>query len=114
MLRYLLEKEFKQFLRNSFLPKMVIALPFVALAVFPLIANMDVKNISLAVVDNDLSQISRQMQEKIVSSGNFHISGYFDNTEAAMKSIERGSSDILLEIPQKFQQSLLRENRGGW
>lgn len=112
MLRYLLEKEFKQFLRNSFLPKMVIALPFVALAVFPLIANMDVKNISLAVVDNDLSQISRQMQEKIVSSGNFHISGYFDNTEAAMKSIERGSSDILLEIPQKFQQSLLRENLG--
>ena len=112
MLQYLLEKEFKQFLRNSFLPKMVIALPFVSLAVFPFIANMDVKNISLAVVDNDLSQISRQMQEKIVSSGNFHISGYFDNTEAAMKSIERGSSDILLEIPQKFQQSLLRENLG--
>ena len=42
MLRYLLEKEFKQFLRNSFLPKMVITLHFVALAVFPLIANMDV------------------------------------------------------------------------
>ncbi len=111
MLRYLLEKEFKQFLRNGFLPKMVIAWPFLVLAVFPLIADMDVKNVSLAVVDNDLSQTSRQIREKIVSSGNFHISGYFDNTEAAMQSIERGGSDILLEIPPKFQQNLNRENR---
>ncbi len=112
MLRYLLEKEFKQFLRNSFLPKMVIVWPFLVLAVFPLIADMDVKNVSLAVIDNDLSQTSQQIREKIVSSGNFHISGYFDNTEAAMQSIERGGADILLEIPPKFQQSLLRENRG--
>ncbi len=112
MLRYLLEKEFKQFFRNSFLPKLVIALPFVALAIFPLIANMDVKNLALAVIDNDRSQTSRQLQEKIVSSGNFRMTGYFDNTEAALQSIERGSADLLLEIPPKFQENLNRENSG--
>ena len=112
MLRYLLEKEFKQFFRNSFLPKMVIALPFVALAVFPLVANMDVKNLSLAVVDNDRSNTSRQMQEKIVSSGYFKMSGYFDNSKTAFLSIEKGDADLLLEISPKFEENLNRDNLG--
>jgi ABC-2 type transport system permease protein len=112
MLRYLLEKEFKQFFRNKFLPKMVVAMPFMALAVFPLVADMDVKNLSLAVVDNDRSQTSRQMQDKIVSSGNFRMSGYFDNSDAALESIEKGDADLLLEIPSKFEETLYRENSG--
>ena len=112
MLRYLLEKEFKQFFRNSFLPKLVVVLPFVVLAVFPLVANMDVKNLSLAVVDNDRSSTSRQMQEKIASSGHFKISGYFDNSDAALRSIEKGDADLLLEISPKFEENLNRENSG--
>jgi ABC-2 type transport system permease protein len=112
MLSYLLEKEFKQFLRNSFLPKLVIALPFVALAIFPLIANMDVKNLILAVVDNDRSQTSRQIEEKIASSGYFRISDYFSDSKSALQSIEKGDADLLLEIPRKFEQSLNRENSG--
>jgi ABC-2 type transport system permease protein len=113
MLRYLLEKEFKQFLRNHFLPKLVIALPLGAMAIFPLAANMDVKNLALAVVDNDLSGVSRQMVGKIASSGFFKISDYFDDGGSALKSIERGEADLLLEIPPHFEQSLIRENSAG-
>ena len=112
MIRYLLEKEFKQFFRNPFLPRLVIALPFVALAVFPLIANMDVKNLVLAIVDNDRSQTSRTMEEKIVSSGHFRIYDYFSDSKFALQSIEKGDADILLEIPPNFEQSLNRENSG--
>jgi len=112
MIRFLLEKEFKQFVRNSFLPKLVIALPFVALAVFPLIANMEVKNLVLAVVDNDRSQTSRQMVEKITSSGYFRIYDYFSDCKSALQSIEKGNADILLEIPPKFEENLNRENSG--
>jgi ABC-2 type transport system permease protein len=110
MLRYLLEKEFKQFFRNHFLPRMVVVMPCVIVAVFPLVANMDVKNLLLAVVDNDHSNSSRQMQEKIVSSGNFTLSGYFDNSDAALQSIENGEADLLLEIPPKFEENLIREH----
>jgi len=112
MIRFLLEKEFKQFLRNSFLPKLVIALPFVALAIFPLIANMDVKNLVLAVVDNDRSQTSRQIEEKIASSGYFRIYDFFSDSKSALQSIEKGDADLLLEIPPKFEQNLYRENSG--
>ena len=110
MIRYLLEKEFKQFFRNSFLPKLVIVLPFVALAVFPLVANMDVKNLVLAVIDNDHSIIARQLEEKIISSGYFKINAYFDNSRTALQTIEKGDADLLLEIPPQFEQSLNREN----
>ncbi|MDR1761252.1 MAG: ABC transporter permease [Bacteroidales bacterium] len=110
MLRYLLEKEFKQFFRNRFLSRLVIVFPFVALSVFPLVANLEVKNLALVVVDNDRSNTSRQMEEKIVSSGNFKMSGYFDNSDAALKSIEKGDADILLEIPPQFEENIIRGN----
>ena len=112
MLRYLLEKEFKQFFRNRFLPRLVIALPLIALAVFPLVADMDVKNLSLSVIDSDRSRTSQQMQEKIASSGYFKESGNFADYKSALQSIEKGDADLLLEIPQQFEQSLNRENSG--
>lgn len=112
MLRYLLEKEFKQFIRNSFLPKLVIIFPLVVLAVFPLVADLEVKDLSLAVIDNDRSHSSRRMVEKIASSGYFRISGYYSHSDAAFKSIEKGNADILLEIPPRFEEKLNRENSG--
>ena len=68
MLRYLLEKEFKQFIRNSFLPKLIILLPFMATLIFPLAANFDVKDIRISIIDHDHSTYSHQLIEKIKSS----------------------------------------------
>lgn len=65
MLKYLIEKEFKQFFRNKFLPRMVIMLPFMALLIFPLVANFEIKNVKLIVVDNDKSPLSNQLIKKI-------------------------------------------------
>jgi len=53
MLKYLIEKEFKQIIRNSFLPRMIVMLPIVALIIYPFAANFEVKNIALSVVDHD-------------------------------------------------------------
>jgi hypothetical protein len=39
MLRYLLEKKFKQFFRNHFLPRMVVVMPYIIKAIFPRVAN---------------------------------------------------------------------------
>ena len=52
-LKFLLEKEVKQFMRNAFLPKMVIAYPLLIMLVMPLITTMDVKDIKLTIVDNN-------------------------------------------------------------
>lgn len=109
MLRYLLEKEFKQFRRNPFLPRMVIIFPMMVLLIFPLVANFDVKNINLSVIDNDKSSYSRTLIEKIRSTGYFKITDIEDNYQDALSSIESDKSDVILEIPPKFEKTLVRE-----
>lgn len=109
MLKYLLEKEFKLFFRNAFLPKLVIFLPFITLAIFPLVANLDIRNLSVAIVDQDLSPYSKQLTEKILSSSYFDLSSTFDNYEEALQSIEDDRSGLILEIPPHFERDLIKD-----
>lgn len=51
----LLKKEFIQFRRNKFIPKMVVMFPVMAMLVISLVTTMDVKNVNVAVVDLDKS-----------------------------------------------------------
>lgn len=109
MLKYLLEKEFKQLLRNRFLPRLIIAFPFISLAVFPLVANFEIKNINLSIVDNDHSPYSQRLIQKAASSGYFRITDVSSNYARALTSIEQDKADIILEIPPRFEQDLVRE-----
>lgn len=106
-LKYLLEKEFLQMKRNKFLPRVVFAMPFVALALFPLVANFEVKNLNLAIVDNDHSSLSHRLTQKVTSSGNFHLTEVSQNYKEALYSIEQDHADIILEIPAQFEKNLM-------
>jgi len=110
MLKYLLEKEFKQFARNSFLPKLVTVFPLFALLIFPLVANFEIKNINVSIVDNDHSNYSRELIAKIDASKYFNISDISPSYSIALENIEHNRSDIILEIPSQFERRLIREN----
>ena len=69
MLRYLIEKEFKQIRRNTFIPRLIIMMPLMAMIVFPYAANFDVKNINLSIIDNDKSSYSQELIQKVHFSG---------------------------------------------
>lgn len=107
MIRFLIEKEFKLIRRNTFLPRMIIMMPIMMMCILPFAANMDVKNINFAVVDNDHSVYSTQLINKINSSGYFILNDYAVSFEEAMKGIEEGSTDIILEIPRYFGRDML-------
>lgn len=109
MLKYLLEKEFKQIKRDSFIPKLIFIMPLMAMLVFPHAANFDIKNINLSIVDNDKSSYSQSLIQKIQSSGYFIISNVSTNYSDAMTSIESDESDIILEIPLNFERNLVKE-----
>jgi len=109
MLKYLLEKEFKQFFRNTFLPKLVIMFPLTALLIYPLVANFDVENINLSIVDNDKSSYSQELIQKVQASGYFRISNVSINYSNALLSVESEESDIILEIPSNFERNLVKE-----
>lgn len=113
MLKYLLEKEFKQFMRSRFLPKFVIAFPFVALAIFPLAVNFSIKHINLSVVDNSHSPYSARLINKVASSGYFGIFEVRGNYQDAIKSVELDHADVVLEIPPRFEEDLVNNRKAG-
>lgn len=111
MLKYLIEKEFKQIIRNGFLPRMIVMLPIVALIIYPFAANFEVKNIALSLLDHDKSSYSQELVQKIQASGYFKITDVSYSYEEALRSIELDKSDIILEIPANFQSDFIREKQ---
>jgi len=107
MLKYLIEKEFKQIFRNALLPKVIFMMPLVMLLVLPWAADQEVKNLHLSVVDNDHSSYSERMVQKILASGYFRLSDVSFSNEEALQSIESGQSDIILEIQAGFEKELM-------
>ncbi len=112
MLRYLLEKEFKQFRRNKALPRMVLVMPLFSMLIFPLVANFEVRNLNLCVVDQDHSPYSNRLVNKVVSSGYFRLTSVAQSYNEALGSIERDQADIILEIPAGFERDLVKERSG--
>ena len=112
MIKYLLKKEFKQILRNPFLPKMIFIFPFMALMVFPWAASYEIKNLNLSVIDNDHSTYSQQLIQKIISSKYFKLTDVSPGYEKALKSVERNQSDIILEIPADFEKNIVNRQGG--
>jgi len=112
MIKYLLRKEFKQILRNAFLPKMIFIFPFMVLMIFPWAASYEIRNLNLSVIDNDHSPYSRQLTQKIISSDYFKLTNVSQNYDKALKSIEKNESDIILEIPADFEKDIVNRQGG--
>ena len=109
IIKYLIEKEFKQLARNPFILFIVIILPVLVMLVFPWATTMEIKNVNVAVVDNDRSDLSRLLTEKIASTEYFDIVGVFMRSEDALEKVEFSDADIILEVPYGFEQALMSE-----
>lgn len=109
MLKYLLEKEFKQILRHKFLSKMIIVMPIMTIVLFPFVTNQDVQDVKLAVVDQDHSPLSGRLVQKVSDSGYFRLADVSPAYDEAMRSIETGDADILFQIPQDFERGIYRD-----
>ncbi|HEY4110919.1 ABC transporter permease [Puia sp.] len=108
---FLLEKEFRQLLRSKQLLGMLLLAPLIQLILLPLAADYSVKNISIAMVDNDHSTTSRRLIEKIVSSGYFKLREYSASFTQGLKAVEEDRADLALQIPVHFERDLVREDR---
>ena len=98
MIKYLIQKEFLQIRRNAFLPKLIIMFPIMIMCVMPWVMNMEVKNIVVDVVDIDHTTESQRLVRQIAASNYFIFNGQKATYAEAMKDIEKGQADIVLEI----------------
>ena len=97
-LKYLIQKEFLQIRRNAFLPKLIIMFPIVIMCVMPWVMQMEVKNIVVDVVDIDHTVESQRLVQQIAASNYFIFGGQKATYAEAIKDIEKGRVDVILEI----------------
>jgi ABC-2 type transport system permease protein len=73
--------------------------------VIPLVANMDVRHVEVTIVSQDNSTLTSNIIADLDASPFFSVS--LDNTyDNALEHIERGETDVILEIPADFQKKL--------
>ena len=97
-LKYLIQKEFLQIRRNAFLPRLIIMFPIVIMCVMPWVMQMEVKNIVVDVVDIDHTVESQRLVQQIAASNYFIFGGQKAKYAEAIKDIEKGRVDVILEI----------------
>jgi ABC-2 type transport system permease protein len=109
-LKFLLQKEFRQIFRDKAILRVIFMMPVLQLLVLPWAADYEVKNINLAVVDNDRSDYAQKLISKITASNYFRLDKYTASYKDAMHEIENDNADIILEIPNSFEKDLVKEN----
>ena len=106
VLKYLLQKEWLQIRRNSFLPRLILTYPIMLMCVMPWVMNMEVKNIAVAVVDNDHSARSQQLVHTIAANRYFRFMDEAPSYDAALRNVEQSRVDGVVVIPQGFAKNL--------
>lgn len=102
IIKYLIQKEFIQIRRNSFLPRFIIMFPIMMMCVMPWVMNMEVKHIRVDIIDNDRSTLSRQLVQRVAASQYFVFNAQRNTYDEAMADVERGDADIVLNIPRHY------------
>jgi len=109
VLRFILQKEFRQIFRDKIILATMLALPTIQLIILPLAMNFEVKHVNLVIVDNDHSSFSQRLSAKVEASGYFTIVSAAPSFDAALKYIEKGKADLIMQIPPGFERNLVRE-----
>lgn len=89
---------------------MVVMFPIMVMLVLPLVTTMDVKNVNIAVVDLDKSETSRRIISDMQASSNLTLSLYTRVYNEALRAVEQGHADVILQIPADYEKKLIDNN----
>lgn len=108
---HIVRKEFIQIIRNrAMLPLMTVA-PILQLIILSLAANNEVRNVPIAIVDQDHSMYSHRLIEKIRFSDRFIIQDLPSHATQGDEMVQMGTADIVLTIPPHFQQDFYKNKK---
>lgn len=98
----LLRKEVKLMKRNPIIPKMILIMPVMVMLLLPMVATMDVRNVNVAVVDNDRSQLSRRLMADMDATEELRVVDVAGTHEEALREMEFGKADVIVTIPKGY------------
>ena len=102
----LIKKEFLQVIRNPLLLSILVIAPMVEFMIFPFCADYEIKVLDIAFIDNDRSQVSKEIINSFNASDIFVTHGLLQNKSQAEEMMRHDKIDLLVEIPNNFESSL--------
>ncbi len=101
-------KEIAQILRDRNLMYLLILAPVIQLLVMGFAATTDIREIKLAVRDNDHSWHSRELYRSLGASGYFNVFAATSSAGNDANLLVSGKAGLVLVIPPKFGEGILK------
>jgi ABC-2 type transport system permease protein len=108
---FFIQKEFIQVFRNRMMLPIIFVVPLIQLVILVHAATYEMKNIKMAVVDLDLSPVSRQMTSKFQGSPFFRVVSASYSYKQAEDAMQKGKVDVILHIPKGFEKQLVKDGK---
>ena len=105
-IRQMLKKEFIQTLRDPHTRWLLFGPALIQMFIFGYAATMEIKHVSLAVLDRDNTQESRELISHFSASRYFRITKYVSERDELREGIDRGDFLLAVEIDSGFAQRL--------
>ncbi|HOO98197.1 MAG TPA: ABC transporter permease [Bacteroidales bacterium] len=99
---YLIRKEFLQIFRNKFIGKAIFAVPIVQMLILVPAVTFEIKNVSICLVDRDMTADSRRLISQLEGSTFFKIKYSTFSEEEAERLLHTNKCDMILKIPAGF------------
>lgn len=100
------KKEVRQLKRDHRMLFVIFSFPVLLLVMFGYAINFDVKNITLAVYDQDRSTMSREIINSLESSGYFIVVAHLNKLSEADKYLNDKKSQVVIVIPNDFSKKI--------
>ncbi|MGA9838084.1 MAG: ABC transporter permease [Gemmatimonadaceae bacterium] len=104
--RQMLQKEFRQMLRDPRARRVLFIAPILQLVVFGYAVNTDVRNAATMIVDHDQTYESRALVSALTSSGYFRVADRSQQPRDLVSALDAGRVLVGLEIPEHFARDL--------
>ena len=99
-------KELRQILRDRRSLLILLFIPAFFLLLYGYALNFDIRNVRLAVQDQDRSAKSRELVSSFVNSGYFSLVGYVDSPSELDRLVDTNQARAILAIPPGFEKDL--------
>ncbi len=103
---YIIQKEFRQIVREKIFIGIIFVVPVLQLVVMGFAVTTDIKNIPTVLVNEDNSSFSRRIEDVLQTSRTFNYLGRLPNMAKARIWITGGKAQLAVIIPPRFERDL--------
>ncbi len=102
-------KEFYHILRDKRTLLVLFGMPIIQLLLFGFVITNEIKDIKIAILDNSKDKVTRDISQKILSSGYFKLDSYLTNVNQIEEVFRKGNVKEVVVFETDFAEKMKRQ-----